>query len=385
MIDLHDAAQRINDDPVVIPAPVEAIYRRAREIRRRSRLRVGATVALVGLVGALTGSALTSGPPHRIRIATTPEPSTTTVPRQRGGSSNSPPTSLARPPAVPPPAELVAHLPTGTARPGQIVVINTATGAVVKVLGADYDPYVGDGFHIAAGGQSVFWTHLNEQAQQFPVTEVPLDGGAGRTIANGVDDLPSPAGTSLLLGNTGTFQIVDLASGKSRPLPVPALDGQAFASASWLPDGHTVLALSVTPVQQCEGPVVHRCPTTTTIPAEAKTRAWAIDAATPNAQWVVEPSDGLWDRVELLGPGRLPGTAAGYQTDGTNPIDLLTIRSNGTIVDRVPINANQVQVLAVDHSGTNFLIANNTGLARLSLADPNPVHVGAPVAEATWW
>ncbi len=380
MIDLHDAAEVMNDYPVIAPSPVTAILGRAHEIRRRTRLRRGVAAMAVVILGVGVVTTEVSGSPSQTRIATVPTPST--VPRKSGGGGKVPPPPP-KAPLVAPPTELVAHLRDQTAKPGQIVVMNTATGAVTKILGADYDPYVGDGFQIAAGGHSVFWTHLNEKAQQFPVAEVPLGGGASRTVANGADDLPSPDGKLLLVSSN----VVDLATLTTRPLPSPALDGQVFASFSWLPDAHTIVGLSVTPAQQCPGApgFTIPCPTTTTTPGEARTRVWTIDTSTPKAKWVAVPTSDDWKGITLLGPGRLPGTVAADQWSLTGAVAIVTMRLDGTVVDRVPTPGGEVQVLAVDHSGTNFLIDDAGGLARISLADPTPVHIGVAVAEASWW
>jgi len=65
---------------------------------------------------------------------------------------------------------------------------------------------------------------------------------------------------------------------------------------------------------------------------------------------------------------------------------LFTMGTDGRVIDRVALaDLGEIYLLAVDHSGTNFLITNSNGLARLSLTDTTPVHIGPPVAQASWW
>jgi hypothetical protein len=90
-------------------------------------------------------------------------------------------------PDAAPPARLAAHLPTGTGHPGEIVVIDTATGAIVRTLGAEYDPYLANGFQMAPDGSAVYYTRLNGPSQKIELVRAPLDGSplgcAGRRAA----------------------------------------------------------------------------------------------------------------------------------------------------------------------------------------------------------
>jgi hypothetical protein len=55
MIDLHDVARELNDDPVAEPTPVDTIYRRAATLRRRSLIvRLGSGALAVGAVVVVT-------------------------------------------------------------------------------------------------------------------------------------------------------------------------------------------------------------------------------------------------------------------------------------------------------------------------------------------
>src|SRR5207237_6478833 len=63
----------------------------------------------------------------------------------------------------------------------------------------------------------------------------------------------------------------------------------------------------------------------------------------------------------------------------------MSLRPDGTVVDRYESGVPQAQVLAVDHSGTNFLVEGGTDLARVSFTDTGPVRVGPAVAQASWW
>lgn len=98
--------------------------------------------------------------------------------------------------------------------------------------------------------------------------------------------------------------------------------------------------------------------------------------------WRALPDSSAWDNLQILGPGRLPNTVAAAQVLGFSST-ILTVSTDGLIVDRLP--AASYSVLAVDHTGTNFLVQHDDQLARTALADPSLIPVGPAVAEASWW
>jgi hypothetical protein len=141
MIDICDAARQLNDNPIADDPPVESVYRRAASLRRGVLMRRSAA-AIVALLAIAIGLTTIHTSTNRLRVVTGPP--------------------------------------------------NTATGAITKTLGADYDPYVSTGFHLAAGGGSVFWTHLDQAAQRFRSHKPSLDIGTTRTVSEGSIDVPSP-------------------------------------------------------------------------------------------------------------------------------------------------------------------------------------------------
>jgi len=364
-MDLEGAAQEVNQSPVAEPAPLELIMGRARSRRRRRWLTgsAGGLAAAIVLIVALMAPGGGSG---QEVVATSP--STTTAP------------STAR--LLDPPATFVAHLRQVGNAAAPIVVMRTGDGAMLRVLGADYDPYVGNGFHTSE--RAVYWQHLDEPAQRFPVTELRLSDGATRTVAEGSLNMPSPDGSRLLVGNGGTF-VLNLRDLTRHDLPEPDLDGQRLTTLSWLPDGKTVLAAS-SDFHEARGDCgVMRCPigaTTAITQPPRPPRGWTLDTSAPSAVWRALPDSPAWANLQILGPGRLPNTVAAAQVIGGSST-IITLNTDGLIVDRLPEAPDSV--LAVDHTGTNFLVQHNDQLARTALADPTLIPIGPTVAEASWW
>jgi hypothetical protein len=405
--DLTETARQLNVHPVAPPTPIGEIRRRAAARRRRRRI-LSVTVAVVVIVvAAVIGGVLVGHDSNGQVVIASTGPTTTGSPSGSSSPAASssttvltspvPPADVPPPAAVPPPAQLVVHemqSATGNSPP-PIEVIDTDTGAPVRTLGADDDPYVGDGFHVSATGL-VFWTHLDQPAQTFPVAETSLAGTPARTIAYGTMNLPSPDGRWLLVqaaNGTSRLSLVNPTTGASRSLPkLPRLDRQRTDSVSWLPGSASILATTVTPGEPCLVPPGATCDATTipSVPA----RAWTIDVKASSPRWTELATTPAgwhgWQNLYLLGPGRVRGSVVAVATlpaaAGVAPTQsLVTVSLTGSILDQVTLPSTVTAVLAVDHSGTNFLVTDGTNLAWLSFAAPNPVVIGPAVAEATWW
>jgi hypothetical protein len=72
MINLHDVARELNDEPVVEPTPVETLYRRAATLRRRSLLVRAGTGALAVGAAAVIAIAVISAVNNDNGVGTTP-------------------------------------------------------------------------------------------------------------------------------------------------------------------------------------------------------------------------------------------------------------------------------------------------------------------------
>jgi hypothetical protein len=390
MIDLTEAARRLNADPLLAPSPMSELRRRVGLVRRRrnriAAITVSGTVAVVCAAVAILIVVAPSGN-HRVVVQTGP----TTTP-----TVTSPPLS-----PVPPPPLLYVHLRQVGNGPGPIEEIDTHTGHVVRTVGADYDPYVQDGFN-AGPGNTVYWTHLDEPHQTFPITQL-TDNQNTRTVGYGTTDLPSPNGRWLFVtGNRqDPLQLLVLqpdnpadhhqAGIATQSLPEPASTDEGVTSFAWLPDSSALVTITVASPPDCPSSPADTRVCTTTAPLPAP-QAWILYPSSPASGWHRLPAPtGGWQNTALFGPGRLPGTILAVSdttAPGTTAFAAETINVlSGTIIDHVPLPGTVTAVLASDHTGTNLLVAftGYTNLARLSLASPQPIPIITGVAEATWW
>jgi hypothetical protein len=294
-----------------------------------------------------------------------------------------PPKAVASPTtilAVPPPAVAVVHLPTGTARPGQIQVIDVQSGAMLRVLGAEYDPYLQNGFLLSTDRQRLYYLRLNEAAQRIELTTVPLNGGTPQVV-------PTSASANGDLLASGSF-VLDLRPAPQRKYMPPATGTNDSASYAWGRGSQHLMAIDV-------GRTFGTCPdgllappTPCASPPSLPVRAWNIDASSATSTWQpvhLPPSLSSWKDVHLLGPGRLPGSVLATQNlpGHDQTAAALTLGMDGSVIDRVSMPPG-ITVLSVDASGTNLLVTYPGGLGWLSLSKPIPIHIGDAVSEASW-
>src|SRR5258708_3729062 len=155
MIDLEARARTLNEQTVAPRLPVHVVLAHGRRIRARRRL---VAIAIVcSFAGVLVGAAALRSRDNTKDLTVT-EPTThssTTTPV--------PPASF-----VPPPKTLLVHEEQGGhPTPGRVLLLDTATSRVIRRLGADYDPYLANGFGFARSAGFALWTRLNEPAQTF--------------------------------------------------------------------------------------------------------------------------------------------------------------------------------------------------------------------------
>jgi hypothetical protein len=397
MIDLEASARTLNEQTITPRPPLDVVLARGRRIRLRRRLTVIAITCTVAVTVFATAELRSSDTTKHLIVT--------------GHATGPAPTTAARVPApdlVAPPNLLIAHEALGANEPGRIVVIDTATGRTIRVLGADYDPYLANGFAIARKAQLALWTRLNEPAQMLELVEVPLVGGAKRVLTssvplNGKQPTPrpgpaltalDPAGDKLWMnGNT----IVDLLTGDQKRVhepPIPA--GWSWVTASWLPDGHKLFMVETRDLPAyCDrgGPLSPRTtpPACITTPASrtSSSRGFIYDLNDPQSGWhTTSPPkrpDGWWG-LQILGPGRLASTIVGVGAppSTTSGPAIMTINvASGAIIDHVALPPDS-NVLSVDASGTNVLFTAHRDLERLSIADTTPIVIGKQVAEAAW-
>jgi hypothetical protein len=302
------------------------------------------------------------------------------LPAQRPPRTVASPTSI---PTVAPPAVAVVHMPGGTARPGQILVIDVQSGAILKVLGAEYDPYLQNGFLVSTDLQKLYYLRLNEPAaQKLELISVPLIGGSPQVVPTGVG--PAPNGDLLA---SGPF-VLDLRHGTQRMYTPPASGKNDSVSYAWPRGTQTLIAIDV-------GYTFNSCleglvppPTPCASPAPLPVGAWSLDASSATSTWQpvrLPPDLPSWKDIHLLGPGRVPGSVLATQSlpDSGQVAVVLTLGQDGTLIDRVPMPPG-ITVLSVDASGTNLLVTYSGGLGRLSMSNPIPVHIGEAVSEASW-
>jgi len=402
MIDLEARARTLNEQAVTPRLPVELVLKRGHRIRVRRRVAavvVAGSLLVVGLAGAAMHSTGTTK--HLVVTGSTTQPRPTA-------------TASAPPHAVPAPKQFIAHLEQGgSARPGKVVIIDTATGSTIRSIGADYDPYLSNGFAIARAAGVALWTRLNEPAQTLELVETPLTGGAARVMtSSGFLDGPLPeqrsaplltavdaAGARLWMNGNA---IVDLSTGKQQRVQAPPVEtGWSWDTASWMPDGHELFMVEgqdlprtcYTDIGPALGPPRTTPAECITTPAtrSSRTRGLVYDLSDPNGGWRVTATpdrpEGWWG-LRILGAGRLPSTvvAVGNFAPTTTGAasTLMTVDVNtGAIVDQLKLPAD-ANVLSVDASGTNILFTTNRRLERVSLADPKLVILRRQVAEAAW-
>ncbi len=299
------------------------------------------------------------------------------------------------PRAEPFPPTIAVHLPTATAHPGQILLVDSETGATLRSFGAEYDPYVSDGFALAADRSALYYSRLNEPAQKIEIVRAPLGQAGSSVIADGTDERPSPDGRQLAFRPMSTSEglaVMDLASGAVRTYPPPpAPAGSDALYLSWLADNRSVVVITSVPGGTSGGacfapagrPSCGAPPTTATPPPP---EAWLLDTSRSNPSWARLPtpaqSNDGWGGYLLLGPGRVPESLAVGWSYG-HSADIMTVMTDGSVYDKTALAPDSLP-LSVDATGTNFLIADRTGLARMSLSDPAPVPIRGPVAEAAW-
>ena len=399
MIDLEERARSLNEHAVTPMLPIEVVVQRARRIRARRRMRAIAAIGSVAALVLVVAMLQITGAKKRV-VVIGPGPTT--------------PTSAPAPHAVAPPARFIAHLlQGGSAQPGKVVIIDTATGKTIRAIGADYDPYLANGFAIARGAGVAFWTRLNEPAQTLELVEVPLAGGTPRVLTSSgslvgplVTVRPGPlltavdpAGSRLWMnGKT----MVDLATGTQQPVAAPPVAaGWSWETASWLPGGHELFMVEGRELPATcfrdGGPL--GTPRTTlppeciTTPASRSrdTRGLVYDLSNPRAGWHAAATPARpegWSGLRALGPGRLPSTVvvvgSRLPSSTGSTSDVMTVDVNtGAIVDQLTLAAD-ANVLTADASGTNFLFTTNRLLERVSFADPHPVVIRRQVGEAAW-
>lgn len=157
---------------------------------------------------------------------------------------------------------IVAEVPAGDASPTrfvglsedhELVVVDRASGAIVRVLdsfddpGAEPPPEEPAGFGrylgaiaVSPDGQTVYYETCCEPAVGT-VYRVPVTGGEPELFTYGTHPAVSPDGTRLAVVELQALKVVDLATGAEVRYP-PADDdwAMALANPSWSPDGTKV-------------------------------------------------------------------------------------------------------------------------------------------------
>jgi hypothetical protein len=287
----------------------------------------------------------------------------------------------------------VLVLTTGTG-PVELQVYSTPGGRLLRNLEVTgipptLAPSAGSSLHVS-GGKEVFWSTSTGPgpAGTGKIVETPLAGGPSRVVATGVAAIPSPDGSQLFVERSSAaggrevsgLEVVDLPAGKAVRLP-PIEPVRADETFSWLPDGHTVVAL-YPGYSGCDGAT--SCPV---LPVAPDPAAWTIDTADPSAGWRTVSGVGRQlSHVTLLGPGRDPGTVAAETPVGVPQLLTLEVAGGMQTVDRVDVPGS---CFSVDHSGTAFLCSTDRGqIASVTLTHPAP-QVLTPGSvyfdEMAWW
>lgn len=201
------------------PSPGE-IHRRARRHYRR--------MAALAVTGALLAGGVTVGIGLR-RASSVP---TVSPPR--------PPVTVA-PRTVAPPESFVTTVHGGAgADSGDLAVVSTATGKMIRSLAPATSPY----FTVT---QDRSWVYFQSTSPSQGIYRVPLAGGAVEKVTDSAESTElevSPDGSRLawqvMSGNRPALRVRDLARGTERVLPVPGpLSGAnviSLAEWTWSPD-----------------------------------------------------------------------------------------------------------------------------------------------------
>ncbi len=288
MIDLEARAHTLNQEAVTPRLAVDVVLERARRIRKRRRLVVVAFCCSLIVAGAV---AVTLRLSRASNSAVVVSPST--------GSRRATKPTVPAPALVAVPGQAIVHGLGGADRPGRVEVVDTKTGRTLRVLGADYDPYLQNGFAIARSSGLALWTRLNQPAQTLELVEVPIAGGEEHVIGStnplgsgAVSPGPlltavSPDGRQLWMNGD---KIVDLGTGHQVNVPQPPFAvGARWGGATWLPDGHHLFVIELQAVSNCDrssplGGVPPACETTTTAGA-CGSHGWTYDLDDPAAGW----------------------------------------------------------------------------------------------------
>lgn len=255
----------------VTPAEVRrrAEGRRGGSRRPGNRTLLVAAAAVLALVAGVVGVTVLrdddtspietiDGPSTTTLPASTLDPETTEVP----SSTTTPPATTTEPasggPGGEPPAQWV-----GVDGDHRMVVVDTATGDVVRVLTTfdDPDDFGDDGEEPVAGGnfagpidispdgQTVFYETCCEPAVGL-VFRIPITGGEPEQVTMGTNPAVSPDGTKLAVVELQGLKVVDLVSGEETtytgmadaPIGQEPTSLVALRNPAWSPDG-TAIAL----------------------------------------------------------------------------------------------------------------------------------------------
>lgn len=371
MDQLDRAAEQARQDllratDTVTPPSAETVIRRA---QRRRQGRMAAGVAVAALVVGSTVVWLRPGGDDRSKVvAGQPATTTTEAPLV----------------AAPPPGQVVVIEPASTGRPGAMVVLDVATGAVVRTLGADYGIYPSNGFQVTPDGRTLYWNRLNEPAQKIELVRQPIDGGtASVAVPNGAQPRFTSDGALMVFqsaGNPVGFVRRDLTSGADRDLPTPGEAGEVVVNTAFEQGRRTLVAITTRPVATCSGPGPGpNCPPSSPSPFHG----WTIDVDDPGATWKPFATTATWDGGILLGPGPDPGSILLSRSEQPSGTRIAEVTADGTVPHEIQLPSGY-RPLNVDRTGTNILVASDNALARVTLADPRPVRIAGPARLATW-
>jgi hypothetical protein len=283
---------------------------------------------------------------------------------------------------------LVGHVPTQTGKPGDIQVVATATGTVVRSLGSVYDPYLENGFVVSPDGRTLFYTRLDEAAQVIEIVEVPVGGGPTSVVADGTHPQVSPDGSLLAYQPFGRAHVVSVMSLSSRTVTnygvPPALADEGAYSIAWLPDSTSLIVTGKTVASACTGPPGASCPTATTPTAASA----ALLHTGQDGTWtdLAAPS-GIptgWLNLTLAGPGPSPGTVVGIENAGGHQTFCVIDAAGHQPAKETPLPPGTT-FLSETRDGSLALLAGPTStLSWTPAASSDPVTVGPVFAEAAW-
>lgn len=221
------------------------------ERRRSSAMRravpIGLAAAAVTLVVGFT-MLLTNDGRNPIDVATGDDSSEEPSRGAGLGDDRGPPADSGRPAEVP-------SVWVGHGEDHRLVVVDTASGQVLRVLAEFDDPdtfveetgepfaggsFLGD-FALTPDGGTVYWERCCEPAPGT-VFRAPVEGGEAEQVVNGAYPAISPDGSRLAVVVLQWIMVVNLETGETTPFAAsePQMPSE-LVNIAWSPDGRSVV------------------------------------------------------------------------------------------------------------------------------------------------